>query len=635
MAIFNAIDHRLVCLPHKAIITILKKYLQDAGCGVEVRDETAEIANVEAVMPNVAASDLLTGRPPFVQWTIEKRGEAESIITKFKMSSQYEGWYWATLSVLLLRVCQLLLARNPADALQLVITLFLAGLISCLGTNGKASRALMEGFYSRCKEISGQDETVVSTASHPRLKWMLLPWIGPILLGLLIGPIPASHTWADKGFLCLIFTLTVLVGFLLTLLCIGSQRENGARLIFLIQGVGGSIALWLGFLAFFLTCHTLIKLTSVHLPLNSKVRLLNLFSAAFVLVVLALWYVIIDISSERVRELKRYSFAAADSLQREAFRNSPRARWLNLWVYLFWVFGVGVLILCLLTTYNLLKLVIWPIGFERLIASDSPGTSLQIAWLIPQVRRIAYVCLTPPVLLVALIVRRHIKDFLARKRLARNLTNEESARVVPIIERLAGELRIKAPKIVVLISQDPDAYISHWLHLVITERLLQVGDYSNSQLEALLAHEMFHFKRDGRRMAILGLLSEWTFFGYGFLAVTQNSHQIEFEADKFAVRWCLQRGIDPAALGDVLRKIEHANAHKTSIAGRPSGITGLCVQPEAPPLQETGSVPWHRRLLANVRLFHDLYFSDRVASYFHPSPTERNARIRQIVSSPQ
>jgi Zn-dependent protease with chaperone function len=75
-----------------------------------------------------------------------------------------------------------------------------------------------------------------------------------------------------------------------------------------------------------------------------------------------------------------------------------------------------------------------------------------------------------------------------------------------------------------------------------------IKNLSRPQLEAVLAHEVGHLKwRHTLIFGMLNFLSRWTMMGEGFLAAwLRESHQLEQEADAFAVRW-LERGEQKAA----------------------------------------------------------------------------------------
>lgn len=144
----------------------------------------------------------------------------------------------------------------------------------------------------------------------------------------------------------------------------------------------------------------------------------------------------------------------------------------------------------------------------------------------------------------------------------------------------------------------------------LTQRAMDELD--GDELEALLAHEIFHVKKHGLAFSVMNFLSEWTLFGGGFLTLSQNSKEMEYDADRFALQWLSQNRKDRNILVSLLDKVSIVNS-----------IGGLAYSQGA--MNFIGSRP-EKKSQTIHKFIDQLFFGDIILSYVHPTINERIER---------
>ncbi len=170
--------------------------------------------------------------------------------------------------------------------------------------------------------------------------------------------------------------------------------------------------------------------------------------------------------------------------------------------------------------------------------------------------------------------------------------------------------------------------------LVITDGTWHTLKDNEKELEALLAHEVWHIKKHTLWLQFLCLLSDYTFFGNGFLAALQNSFKMEKEADEFAVKWLVHKyGDKDTALNTMktlLERQEEINAipelFEPQVSLKFSMVKNDSYRNKLLAMYEKSSF-W-RKLLINLKLLYQLYFGNEIISYFHPPISQRIAWIK-------
>ena len=157
----------------------------------------------------------------------------------------------------------------------------------------------------------------------------------------------------------------------------------------------------------------------------------------------------------------------------------------------------------------------------------------------------------------------------------------------------------------------------------------------DGELDALLAHEVWHLKRHIFKLRLVCLISDYTFFGNGFLAMFQNFFQIEKEADEFAIKWLKENDRSITALKSLLEQQEEINeiynlSMEPSLSG--SSLNFVMLKDDS---YRKKLLTWYdksseiKKIWINLKLLYQIYFSEEILSYFHPPITER---IRWIQS---
>jgi Zn-dependent protease with chaperone function len=155
----------------------------------------------------------------------------------------------------------------------------------------------------------------------------------------------------------------------------------------------------------------------------------------------------------------------------------------------------------------------------------------------------------------------------------------------------------------------------------------------DSEIEGPMAHEIFHIKHHSFKWYLLNLLSDFTLFGNGFLAVLTNSYLNELKADEFAAQWLQKRNIPLSnfinALKFLVGSADYAKKEDMSL--------GLGIEEEKEEKEEM-SVGSHSerlktilsRIKNNFNIVFEMYFGNHIMSYIHPSLEERIARVKAI-----
>lgn len=201
----------------------------------------------------------------------------------------------------------------------------------------------------------------------------------------------------------------------------------------------------------------------------------------------------------------------------------------------------------------------------------------------------------------------------------KNQVPQELQGMISAICSFAG---VNMPKIVMSSEDVIAANVKHIFlfgkTLKITQKTLR--ELNKHELEALLAHEVFHLKKHSLTYSILNSLSEWTLFGSGFLTLVQNSKELEFEADRFSLAWLKEKGLGRDVLINLLDKVSFLYS-----------VPGLAFSDSAmsfgTSLRKTNTKTMD--YLAVLRFIDGMFFGDMVVSYVHPTASERIRRIEQ------
>lgn len=192
-----------------------------------------------------------------------------------------------------------------------------------------------------------------------------------------------------------------------------------------------------------------------------------------------------------------------------------------------------------------------------------------------------------------------------------------------IVRELAGYFKTRQPVIAVSDETVISGNVKYVFPLGVVLQISRsaVEMLKKDELRAMIAHEMAHIQRHSLIYSALDFLSEWSFFGKGFLSVVTNSRRFEFEADRIACEYLEKSGQGKSLLISALRKTMVANAmfnylaySNSMMAFAKEGIDEI-----------SGEVSFYKRL----KLCYALYFGDLMLSYVHPSTEERIKKIEE------
>lgn len=152
--------------------------------------------------------------------------------------------------------------------------------------------------------------------------------------------------------------------------------------------------------------------------------------------------------------------------------------------------------------------------------------------------------------------------------------------------------------------------------------------FTQLEMEGLIAHEIYHAKQHTLKWYLMKLLSDYSLFGGGFLAVASNSYYNELKADEYAISWLVRNNgsidayINSLIMLSSLRSVFERKHH------------GLNLVSEDPITKEkelftNGSIL--NKIRMNINILLDVYFSDEILSYIHPSLEERRNRLKEII----
>ena len=193
-----------------------------------------------------------------------------------------------------------------------------------------------------------------------------------------------------------------------------------------------------------------------------------------------------------------------------------------------------------------------------------------------------------------------------------------------LCKEIAQDLEIPKPKLAIIPNHFPFLF-AKFVGLPYFRSFIFVSkgclNLKESELAGLLAHEMYHVKNHTVKWYALNLLSDITFFGTGFLAVTTNSYNHELEADQYAASWVNRNG-DVSDYINAMRvtssiPIKFAGSHLVASPAK-KGDTGA----------DDKAKSVFKKIKRKIDVIFEFYFGDEILSYIHP-PIEY--RIEKII----
>lgn len=174
----------------------------------------------------------------------------------------------------------------------------------------------------------------------------------------------------------------------------------------------------------------------------------------------------------------------------------------------------------------------------------------------------------------------------------------------------------------------PYAVIRGWYPkrmIVFTQRSLEfLGDHPE-HAEAILAHEVAHLKHDCLKLWKLRLLSRLSLLGVGFLSTLYDSIAMEDKADNTARHYLRENGKEETLIEEAVSMLKFQNHLDEEFYGQEE-----LIPVSFSPSYNTNSIrntqikqSLFKRIIATLRLAHDIYFYTDLYDYVH-----REARYR-------
>lgn len=250
----------------------------------------------------------------------------------------------------------------------------------------------------------------------------------------------------------------------------------------------------------------------------------------------------------------------------------------------------------------------------------------------------------PVIALFILVLQKRIESTLTGYCMLQKLSGRHHEITSQLSEKVGGICRfanVLPPTVLVLNSSDINAE-TRYLGFPVFKNILTIskgtwGELSvnEDELDVLLAHEVWHIKKHTLARRMLCLLSDYSLFGNGFLALFQNSYRIEKEADAFAVKWVMAKYQDAGramhSLKSLLERREEINWRNRMFRPGSSLSFGMLRNDSYRNdlLKSFDTATRIERLKINLKLLYQMYFGEEILSYFHPSISQRVAWIEE------
>lgn len=650
--LWDSVDVRVVTERVSDLPSRIETYLARKGLSATRQEKQASETHIVAETPQRAFWSLcMNNLPQLIDWHLKAVPKGTEVRVEFGWRPDYTRKYFLLVSALFLISGYLSGAARSKDAilpfLSTAVLLATAGIgIVTRLTESTAYDALIDGFYSELRGQRGPEVVINKFLGPPYSLEILISIVAAAAMGIL------RHAMTPLGVLLFVAVAIFLIAPALALLfCACRSRSLSRRSVFVAFGLmaQGRMFLYAGVGAALVATWRLAELggqsgASAAVALGSG-GILLCPTIAFLLFYVAG-------AGEAINELRTTGDAFRQEIavalpqpltQRERFLErifpvSVLFIWGGLTLINLCALGLFLLIgrFALTGLYGIPRSAYLPdsaLGFYKLILAESRFDGLAIA------RLSAWIYLIPLLFLLLEIGRRKIRKMRQPSRSAAGILPAERdvSRALDAICKYAG---VPRPYLVVVDSAFIQASTGHRT-LLDSRPCLQLTSgaaqlLSSEEMQALLAHEVGHLKNDVLRFRLLNALSNLTVWGNGFLAVLFDSFKVEFLADEFAVGYLRELGMSPVVLQRLLIKMEANNSLQPSHGGTGAG-SPLCIVDdfgrEMPSLSlsdQRGPVAKTRKLLD---IFVELYFGDRVLSYFHPSLRDRLDRIASITST--
>ena len=246
----------------------------------------------------------------------------------------------------------------------------------------------------------------------------------------------------------------------------------------------------------------------------------------------------------------------------------------------------------------------------------------------------------PMIIFLFLVLRKNLGSMLVEYSLLGTQSEKYAAikkQLTEKAERICNFADIRLPVIKVMDSPNIIAqtkYLGFPIFknvLVVSEGAWNELNSKEGELDVLLAHEIWHIKKHTLTRRILCFISDYSLFGNGFLALLQNSFQVEKEADDFAIKWIAQKHQDKDTASGLLKSLLERIEETTwinSISQSGNSLNFSMFKEDSYRsdfLKKFNNSSKIQKAKINLKLFYQIYFGEEIQSYFHPSISQRIA----------
>lgn len=683
-------DIRTVNISKDRVVEGIKRYIHSRKLKKEIEKDNNSATIIRAITLVDSYFKLWwKGEPQIVEWrVIEIHNSETRMETRFKLRRGYRLWYWLSLSGFLLLSClcyqfsffQLDRARTflgqssnlyiATIAIFACVMLVLMSLFFVLHSINPKYEFLISAITNELKKnhVSYFEETLQSNYTYPDLLIVMFFYV----FVLVIFMIASGST---RFFLTshLVFALIALGSLSIFILYGVMYRGYTQRLIFIITAIPMIFPILLIYAL--PTINTLVAPTpesyyqyldlggnehrsKFQEPLKAIRSRLSFFFATKMLAYLSLVslpiYLLMTAPKLFLRIKERikifYLITPKESDFHKAINPSGFIKKYSLSVLFFWITGsVGIY----WVTYTSLSILIFDIFGRALPYSETVARKFcgdvtlgLCLFFDPQLNRssvtvVAHVMillyLFPLFLVLLKFGKKRLDGYLYDLAVLRKHSLSEknyNSCLFRICKEIALNLGVNVPRIILIPSKVPRIFAKYVGFPIFTSCIF-VSDaclkMRTTEIEGLLAHEMHHIKGHCFRWYLLNLLSDYTLFGTGFLAVTTNSYLEELRADDFAVDWLRKEKKIPTSDFVNALRIMAVSVSVTEIRG---SALGLIAEGEANgKTSSKRKKSLLRKLRKNIGTLFEMYFGDEILSYIHPTLNERISRIEDCACS--
>lgn len=679
------------------ICEIIKKYLQTVNLKPNKIDISEDEAKIVVHNPQKSFIELFLSQClQIVEWHIKRTPDNQvQIGTKFNQFKKYRVLYYTVLSFLIISIITCFIIFSEFSELARSSPLIFAGIIlilplfSIMWVYKPLSSNQSAEFLTQLYEIlhkNGFSYTTVLHVDASGTKNFIGPYAFIIVMFLFYC---INYDRFNYIFIDVLFIVSGLVGLLVFSFILNPAMIPKLELVM----IGFSLCIPLSFYGNIPTLNYLLKdvvydMESAHrkyIDMSSELsnkqgenlklgkiyvagyrNRKNIFLAiilfswiAFMFVIVWRFFAALKLPIIILRDLKNFRLFNPDSDYYKALApSSSKSSWFfGCTIFLFWLLmSVGNTIGIFFSFY-LLERVLFDINYLFVTNMGSvffENTKTVVGVILQPIMSqnsidsfhstILIIYSIPMLLMFFLVLNKNvtsfIKDILLLKRKSDKYSKIEE-QIIKKVTRICDLFNVSIPVIKVinspLISAEAKSlgFPIFKNFLVVTNGAWENLHEFDGELDALLAHEIGHFKKHTLKRKLLCIFSDYSFFGNGFLAVLQSPFQLEREADRIALKWLKHLNKQVNAFISLLEKQEennmiHKKYNKHSNEGDSLNFAMLRDDTYRENLLESYDKSSNiKKMWVKLKALYRMYFGREILSYIHPPISQRIAWLQE------